>query len=469
MMAIAIRAQQTAMSTSPKTAPYGSWKSPITSDLIVSQSVGLSEVRFDGDVVHWLEARPQEQGRNVVVRAGEAGADAIDIAPKPFNVRTRVHEYGGGAWTVAQDVLYFSNVADGRLYRLGPGEREPTPLTPTPPAPDRQWRFADGIIDLRRKRWIGVREDHTVDGHPVNAIVAIDLARPGTSPGAILAGGHDFVASPRLSPDGRRLAWLAWDHPNMPWNGTTLYLADLGDDGAIVGAPRAIAGGPTESIFQPEWSPDGADLIFVSDRSGWWNLYRLTLATGAVHPIAPMAAEFGQPQWVFGMATYAFASRNRIVCAYTEAGLGHLAVVDLATGALRPLDTPFTQFASVRAHGDQAAFIAGAPAHPTSVVVIDLASGRSSDPEKSNGDSRPGRSPRRGLSHARRGHRISDLRRSLRLWPVLSTAQPRLQRARWREAAVAGQVPRWPNLGGLLGAQPRDPVLDEPAASRCST
>ena len=155
MMAIAIRAQQTAMSTSPKTAPYGSWKSPITSDLIVSQSVGLSEVRFDGDVVHWLEARPQEQGRNVVVRAGEAGADATDIVPKPFDVRTRVHEYGGGAWTVAQDVLYFSNVADGRLYRLGPGEREPTPLTPTPPAPDRQWRFADGIIDLRRKRWIG--------------------------------------------------------------------------------------------------------------------------------------------------------------------------------------------------------------------------------------------------------------------------------------------------------------------------
>ena len=375
MMAIAIRAQQTAMSTSPKTAPYGSWKSPITSDLIVSQSVGLSEVRFDVEAVYWLEARPQEQGRNVVVRAGEAGADATDIAPKPFNVRTRVHEYGGGAWTFAQDVLYFSNVADGRLYRLGPGEREPTPLTPTPPAPDRQWRFADGIIDLRRKRWIGVREDHTVDGHPVNAIVAIDLARPGTSPGAILADGHDFVASPRLSPDGRRLAWLAWDHPNMPWNGTTLYLAELGDDGAVVGAPRAIAGGPTESIFQPEWSPDGADLIFVSDRSGWWNLYRLTLATGAVHPIAPMAAEFGQPQWVFGMATYAFASRNRIVCAYTEAGLGHLAVVDLATGALRPLDTPFAQFASVRAHGDQAAFIAGAPADPTSVVVIDLASG----------------------------------------------------------------------------------------------
>jgi dipeptidyl aminopeptidase/acylaminoacyl peptidase len=162
----------------------------------------------------------------------------------------------------------------------------------------------------------------------------------------------------------------------MPWNGTTLYLADLDDDGAIVGAPRAVAGGPAESIFQPEWSLDGADLFFVSDRSGWWNLYCLTLATEAARPIAAMAAEFGQPQWVFGMATYAIAARNRIVCAYTEAGLGRLAVIDLATGALHTLKTPFTQFASVRAHGDQAAFTAGAPAHPTSVVVMDLTSGQ---------------------------------------------------------------------------------------------
>jgi dipeptidyl aminopeptidase/acylaminoacyl peptidase len=364
------------MPTSPKTAPYGFWKSPITSDLIVSQSISLSDVRFDAEAVYWLEGRPQEQGRNVVVRAGEAGADATDIVPKPFNVRTRVHEYGGGAWTIAQGVLYFSNFADGRLYRLGPGESEPTPLTPAPPARDRQWRFADGIIDSRRKRWIGVREDHTVDGAVVNALIAVDLAQPGASPGVILAGGHDFVSSPRLSLDGRRLAWLAWDHPNMPWNGTTLYLTDLGDDGAIIGAPRAVAGGASESIFQPEWSPDGADLVFVSDRSGWWNLYRLTLATGLVRQIAPMTAEFGQPQWVFGMAAYAVTARDRIVCTYTEAGLGHLAVVDLATGALHPFKTSFTQFASVRAHGNQAAFIAGAPAHPTSVVVIDLTTGQ---------------------------------------------------------------------------------------------
>src|SRR5262245_54468800 len=184
------------MSTPSKMAPYGSWKSPITSDLIVTQSIGLSEVRFDGEDVYWLEARPQEQGRNVVVRAGAAGAGAADIAPPPFNVRTRVHEYGGGAWTVANGVLYFSNFADGRLCRLGPGESEPTSLTPPPPARDRQWRFADGTIDRARSRWIGVREDHTSPGQPVNAIVAVDLRQPGTAPGTILAGGHDFVSSP---------------------------------------------------------------------------------------------------------------------------------------------------------------------------------------------------------------------------------------------------------------------------------
>ena len=162
----------------------------------------------------------------------------------------------------------------------------------------------------------------------------------------------------------------------MPWNGTILYVAALDENGAIIGAARRIAGGPAESIFQPEWSPDSTDLVFVSDRSGWWNLYRFTLATGAVRPIAPDAAEFGQPQWSFGMATYAFAGPDRIVCAYSEAGLGHLAVIDLTTGSLRSLDTPFTQFASLRAHGDQAAFIAGAPPHPASVVVFDLSSGR---------------------------------------------------------------------------------------------
>jgi hypothetical protein len=223
------------MSSSAKTAPYGSWKSPITSGLIVAQSISLSEVRLDGGQVYWLEGRPQEQGRSVVVR-GEEDRRQTDMIPKPYNARTRAHEYGGGSWTVGEGTIYFSNFADARLYRQAPDGSAPQPLTPEPSARDRQWRFADGVIDQRRNRWIGVREDHTVDGEPVNAIVAVVLDG-GRKPGHVLARGHDFYASPRLSPDGNWLTWLAWDHPNMPWNGTLLYLAEIDAEGAL-GEPQ---------------------------------------------------------------------------------------------------------------------------------------------------------------------------------------------------------------------------------------
>ena len=190
-----------------RTAPYGSWKSPITSDLIVAQSISLSDVRLDGGNIYWLEGRPQEQGRSVVVRADADGRQA-DVTPAPFNARTRVHEYGGGSWTVRDGTVYFSSFADGRLYRQAPDASAPQPLTPEPPARDRQWRFADGVIDHGRNRWIGVREDHTAGGEPVNTIVAVDLDG-NSEAGRVLARGHDFNASPRLSPDGNRLAWLA--------------------------------------------------------------------------------------------------------------------------------------------------------------------------------------------------------------------------------------------------------------------
>ncbi|HEV3331756.1 MAG TPA: prolyl oligopeptidase family serine peptidase [Bryobacteraceae bacterium] len=341
---------------------YGSWKSPITSDLIVAKSIGLSEVRLDGNDTYWLELRPEEAGRSVVVR------DGVDVTPPPFDVRTRVHEYGGGAWTVAEGVLFFSHDADRRLYKLNSGG-SPVPLTP-----EGAWRYADGLIDAQRQQWIGVREDHTVSGRePVNTIVSISLNGPPHS-GRVLASGHDFYSTPRLSPDGRWLAFLAWDHPRMPWMGTTLYTVALAADGTPA-EPVATADGEKESIFQPEWLSDSSALIFVSDRTNWWNLYRHSLADAQTVPLAPMEAEFGRPQWVFGMSSYAFAGPGRLVCSYISQGLGRLATLDLASGRLTAIESPYTDFSSICARGDRVAFRAGSAMSPASIVRLDLKSG----------------------------------------------------------------------------------------------
>ena len=362
-------------------APYGSWKSPITSDLIAAKSIGLSEVRIDGDEIYWLESRPHEAGRYVVVRYIRGSESGEEINPDPFNVRTRVHEYGGGAWTVSGGVLYFSHFADNRLYRMERGGHWPYALSP-----EGAWRYADGIVDSRRHRWIGVREDHDPNegitlGNPgggavVNTIVSIDMDHGWTRGDGedygctVLASGHDFYSSPQLSPDGRWLAFLAWDQPNMPWTGTGLYVQQLGPDGKAVGEPVLVAGGEKESIFQPAWAPDGSALFFVSDRSGWWNLYRQK-SRMPIEALAPMEVEFGQPQWVFGMSTYAFAGPGRVVCSYVSKGLGRLGVINLESGGMTELDVPWSEFYSVRALNSRIVFRGGSPAAPGSIVLMD--------------------------------------------------------------------------------------------------
>jgi dipeptidyl aminopeptidase/acylaminoacyl peptidase len=346
----------------PNIRPYGSWLSPITSEFIVAESIGLSGVQLDGTKTYWLEGRPREQGRTVLVQH-RPGTTPLEITSKEFNVRTRVHEYGGGAALVQDDVVYFSNMTDQRLYRQAPGAT-PVPLTPGGSG----HRYADGVVDVPRARWIGVRESHagtTVE----NAIVAVDLTTGGT--GQVLAGGNDFYSSPRLSPSGGQLAWLSWNHPNMPWVETELWVADIAPDGAPV-SPRMVAGGAGESVLQPEWSPDGV-LYFISDRSGWWNLYRLA---DDVRALCPREADFAQAPWMFGMSSYAFAGPNRIVCSYWEDGIGRLALLDQASLHLTPIDLPYTDYGSVRARPGEAVFRAASPAEVASIIRLDLATGQ---------------------------------------------------------------------------------------------
>jgi dipeptidyl aminopeptidase/acylaminoacyl peptidase len=350
----------------PRVAPFGAWKSPITSDLIVSDAIGIGQLALDGDDVYWLETRPTEGGRGVVVRRTPDG-QVTDVTPPPFNVRTRVHEYGGGAFAVADGIVYFSNFVDQRLYRQEPGG-EPHPLTP-----DVDLRYADGDVDLRRGRIVCVREDHTVAGQEAtNTVVSFDL--DDGSSGEVIVSGSDFYSTPRISPDGSRLAWLSWDHPNMPWDGTELWTGEL-DAGGAIGERTRVAGGLDESIFQPEWSPDGV-LYFVSDRSGWWNLYRWL--DGEVESLCEMEAEFGAPQWGLGMRTYGFASAERIICSYTQRGVWHIADLDTGPPTLRPVPTPFTEItrAGMVVSSKGVVFGAGSPTMAASVMYHELATGQ---------------------------------------------------------------------------------------------
>lgn len=349
-----------------QTAPYGSWKSPITSDLIVSGTIGLGQIALDGEDIYWMEGRPSEGGRNVIVRGSRQEsvaslASITDINPSPFNARTRVHEYGGGSYLIANGTIYFSNFIDQRIYYQTVGS-EPQPLTPVG-----NWRYADAIFDRQRHRLICVREDHSREHEPVNTIVSIDLENGEAI--QILTEGKDFYASPRLSPDGSQLSWISWNHPNMPWDGTELWVAEFKPD-ASLGEQQLIAGGVAESIFQPEWSPAGV-LYFVSDRSNWWNFYRWH--ADRIEPMGEMAAEFGLPQWVFGMSTYAFTSEQQIICTYTQDGLWYLAKLDTETKQLTRIETPYTDISGIKAKGDRVVFLAGSPTEATAIVELNLA------------------------------------------------------------------------------------------------
>ena len=345
-------------------APYGSWKSPITAELVAGGEIGLEQARLDGGDIYWIERRAQEGGRKVIVRRSADG-QILDVTPPSMNARTRVHEYGGGDYAVAAGVIVFANFTDQRLYLQKSGA-PPRPLTPA-----EELRYADGRIDRRRNLLFCVREDHRGPGEAINTVVSVDLDEGGA--GKVLLSGNDFYSSPRLSPDGARLAWLTWNHPNMPWNGTELWVNKLNQDGSL-GESVRVAGGVHESICQPEWSPNGT-LYFVSDRSGWWNLFRWR-ASNKVEPLCPMDAEFGEPQWVFGTSLYGFASERLIICAYAQAGRWVLASIDTETAALAQIDTPYSAIARLEVGSGRALLIASAPTESTVLLEMDLATRR---------------------------------------------------------------------------------------------
>lgn len=365
-------------------APFGSWPSPITADLIVQASVGLGEVASGDEDIWWSELRPQEAGRVQIVRHRPDGG-ASDVLPDGFSARTRAHEYGGGAWWLHDDVLFFANWADQRLYRLDPGpDASPRALTPEPDVPQGA-RYADGRV-VPSSRWvICVRELHQEGREAVNELVAIDAHRGGDP--LVLVSGADFVSFPRISADGLHLCWTQWNHPNMPWENSELWVGELDDDrehatitlsSARCVSGAAATGEPRESIFQPEWTERG-DLVFVSDRSGWWNLYRITRADleacllgggsdtrPAVAALAPAACDIGMPQWVFAMSRYAMTA-NGIVCAFTSDGVDHAGVI--TDGALTPIRSRFTSITSVHSFGRGVAFIGASPTTEPEVIV----------------------------------------------------------------------------------------------------
>src|SRR5439155_15775026 len=297
----------------PTVAPYRSSDSPITTDPVAREGgVAFSYLDATADGAYWLESRPEEKGRSALVFCPWYG-EPVDVVPEGFNVRTRVHEYGGGAWFRHERVVFCSSFDDRRLYRIdGPGS-EPRPITPEPDEPN-ALRYADGRVFADGRLIVCVREQHG-KGEPVNELVV--LPTDGSSAPRVISTGRDFYAAPRPSPDGRRLAWLAWDHPHMPFEGTDLCVGDLAADGSISNG-RRIAGSEQESIFQPEWSVDGT-LHFVSDRTGWSNLY--AERDGEVHSLTDEQAELGYPQWAFDFSRYAFLEDGRIACVFTRTAI----------------------------------------------------------------------------------------------------------------------------------------------------
>lgn len=363
-------------STTPLQAPCGSWTSPISAQALTAQSVRLAEPQFDQDSLskeyqgdcYWLESRPQEKGRSCIVKRTGDGK-VFDVTPAPINVRSKAHEYGGGHYCAHQGVVYFVLADDQRIYFIDTNKDQLTPIAITLDGP---YRYADLSVDAQRQQLIAIREDHTdKTSEEKHQIVAISLTDGDTS---VLQQGCDFYTNPRLSPDGTQLSWLSWNHPDMPWDNTQVWCANINTDLQLNKA-RKIAGGDDEnpeSCFQPSWSPDG-QLYWVSDKNNWWNLYRLNAQDEKDESecVFEMAAEFATPQWVFGMSCYSFIDADNLLCCFSQNGQWHLACIDFETHMLSQLDSPYSDISALNASCGKIAFLGAANTHAAELVFID--------------------------------------------------------------------------------------------------
>lgn len=340
----------------PETAPYGTWISPLPADRLVDAVVRLGQLQVYRDDVYWVESRPEEGGREVIVR--HRGGATTDVTPAGFYARSRVHEYGGRCYAVQGDDIVFSNWSDQRLW-LTSGGSDPAPVTPEPDPPG-SVRFADPVFDIDGTHLYCVRERHLSPSEIVNDLISIPLRTE--APPVVIAAGHDFYSAPRVSPDGRRICWITWDHPDMPWDSTQLWTADITSSGQLE-SPTLVAGGNGESVTQPRWSPGGV-LLYVSDRSGWWNIH-----DEASRPLCRMESEFGRPDWVFGASTYGFGTDGELVAVWESDGVDHLGRIE--GGRASETVTSFTYFAAIAIAGDDdVVALAASPSEAPTVVRI---------------------------------------------------------------------------------------------------
>jgi len=361
------------------TAPFGSWASPISSNDLVSQAVRLGEPLLDGDDIYWIEGRPQEQGRGVLLKRAfnDSNAEGTEVLPNNCNVRSRAHEYGGASYTVAQGVVYFVEAGDQRIYRFDPKrDNKPTALSP-----EGHFRYADLFVDTLRQRILCVREDHRAkqaasdqpQGHQhteeTNELVSLACTAP--SEPQVIASGCDFYSNPRLSPDGKKLSWLSWNHPCMPWDSSQCWLAALDQDGLCQSTICVAGGDGDESIFQPQWSPSG-ELFLVSDRDNWWNIYRYCASSDNLEVITQTQSEFATPQWVFGMSCYGFVANDQILACHSQNGRWQLAGINTTSKKITHINNPYCDISALHCDPQRAVILAAGATSFSSLISLEL-------------------------------------------------------------------------------------------------